>query len=693
MSTLQIDLETRSTVELPDVGMYIYANHPDTETLLARYCIDDGPINGWRMGNPCPDDLRRALADPEVTVCAHNAAFEWHMIEYNLSIYHFWPTVDRTRLDCTAARAAIMSLPRALAGAAKAIGLDVEKDDEGRRLMLQMCKPRKPRKDEDPDLIYWFDDEARMNRLDRYCERDVEVERELDKILVPMSKREKKYWLLDFVINLRGVAVDSLLVQEADKILRRSLRDYGKDLSEITGGAVSTVNQIKGFKEWLLPRLPEDLAEIADESLDKDHLPLVADGLREHINNIEVTDLQTLAYADETLLALEIRKQAAKSSTAKLAQFMKRTGPDGRMRENHLYHGAGTGRWSGKGVQLQNMPRPTLKQSQIDHAIRIICDTTRTVADRAEELEFLFGPIPSVISSCLRACLVPRDENHRFVVADYSNIEGRVNAWAAGQADKVEIFRNNGPVYERMGEKIYGIPAEEITKDMIERHVSKTAELGCGYQMGGKKFLRTCLDAGITNIDLEMAEQVVATYRELNYMIKKFWYGMEAAAIDAMKQPGTVTEFRDFKFACTPDKSFLVMVLPCNRRLYYPAPRLKKKKTPWGDWKDQVTYMGTDQYTRQWVRLSTYGGKLVENAVQATARDLLAAAMLRVEEQLGFPVVLTVHDEIVCDVSADDVSNWNDALKDLEVTMCELPSWAEGCPVAAEGYHYGRFKK
>ena len=224
MPRLHIDFETRSTVDLTKVGVYVYANHPDTEVLLARYCVDDGPINGWRKGEPIPNDLRDALEDEDTILVAHNAMFEWHMIEFNLSPRHRWPGKPLRQLDCTAARAAIQSLPRSLGGAAQAVGLDVEKDDEGRRLMLQMCKPRKPRKDEDPEGVYWFEDQERMDRLDAYCERDVEVERQLDHVLQPMSAREKKIWLLDFRINLRGVAVDIELVREADKVLRRSLR-------------------------------------------------------------------------------------------------------------------------------------------------------------------------------------------------------------------------------------------------------------------------------------------------------------------------------------------------------------------------------------------------------------------------------------------------------------------------------------
>lgn len=686
---IHIDFETRSTVELPDVGAFIYAQHPDTEVILARYCLEeDDPIKGWRMGEPCPPDLREAMEDESVTLVAHNAPFEWHMIELNLSARHDWPKVSPERLDCTAARAAMMSLPRALGGAAKALGLPIEKDAEGRRLMLQMCKPRKARKsdNEDPDKVYYFEDEDRMNRLDAYCERDVAVERELDKILAPMSKRERAIWLLDFKINYRGVRVDKKMVEEADKVLNFALGRYDKEIEELTEGAVTTANQVSAFKKWLIPRLPEELAAIAEQSLDKVHLPIVLEGMNELVMESATADDMV------TLRALEIRQETAKSSTAKLAQFRRRTAADGRMRENLMYHGAGTGRWSGKGVQLQNLPRPTLSQTHIDQAVRLICDTDKSIEERYAFLEFFYGPVPAAISSCLRACITATDKDHRLVVADYSNIEGRVNAHCAGQLDLVALFAEDGPVYETMAAKIFNIPVEDVHKGSEERSVGKAAFLGCGYQMGGNKFHSTCQDAGI-DISEDMAAFTVKAYREANPKIKDFWYGMERAAIDAMHEPGSVTEFRDFKFHLTPDKSFLVMVLPCKRRLYYPNPQLKKTTTPWGAEKDQVTYAGTDPYTRQWVRLDTYGGKLVENAVQATARDLLAEAMIRVD-RAGLEIVLTVHDEIVCDVPADRCDgDYAAALAELEQIMCEVPVWAEGCPVAAEGYHYDRFKK
>ena len=675
MSRLHLDLETRGTADLTRVGVYVYANHPDTEVLLARYCIDDGPIHGWRKGELIPPDLKAAIDDPGTTLVAHNAMFEWHMIEYNLVPREGWPGKPTEQLDCTAARAAIQSLPRNLAGAARALGLAVEKDDEGRRLMLQMCKPRKPRKCEDPaDGPFWFENEKRMDRLDLYCQKDVEVERELDHVLQPMSAREKKIWLLDFQINIRGVAVDIELVREADKVLARAIRDLSAELKELTDDYVTTVNQLDRLKAWLVERIP-DVAEL--ESLDKQAL---ADLLQRD-------DLDPTARR-----VLEVRREAAKSSTAKLKAFMERTSDDGRMRENLLYHGAGTGRWSGRGVQLQNLIRPTLKQSQIEHAISVIKDSFTPVADRVRLLDWLYGGVPTVVADCLRGC-VTGGPHGELAVADYSNIEGRANAWAAGQHDKVEVFATGGKVYERMAAAIYGIgDPDSIAKDSHERHIGKTVELGAGFQMGWKKFMKTCSDAGI-QIDEEMAQHTIDTFRQVNNRIKQLWYELEDAAVEAMRLPGELTDYNGISFYQTPDRSFLLMILPSGRKLYYPHPYLRKTETPWGAEKDQTSYMGMNSYTNKWERLSTYGGKLTENAIQAIARDLMAFSMYRAEQR-GFPIVLTVHDELVAEIPAcrDDTER-KEKLDELRRIMCELPKWADGLPIAAEGYVGWRFRK
>ena len=669
MPTLHLDFETRSTiVDLDKTGVYIYARHPDTDIWCACYAIDDGPIQTWRPEDPVPGDLLSALADPDVTLAGHNVGFEWHIIEYITAPRYGWPRVDPERLDCTAVRSAVQSLPRNLGGAAQALGLPAEKDDAGRRLMLQMMKPRKPRKNEDPHALLWWDDEDRRQRLEAYCRQDVEVERALDRVLEPLSARERKLWMLDFKINQRGVHVDLELVECMDDVLQAALKSYDAELSALTDYAVTATTDINALRAWVGEQMGEEL-----ESLDK--------------NAIRDLLARETPLPAEVRRALEIRSEAGKASTAKLRAFQRRTAEDGRMRENLLHHGAGTGRWAGRGVQLQNMPRPKLSKEAIEHIVSIAKDQSMPARTRAELIEWVYGPVPTVLSSCLRACVCAAP-GKKFLVADYANIEGRVNAWAAGQEDKIALFAADGPIYERMAAEIYQIPAESVAKGSEQRHLGKTAELGCGYQMGASKFQSTCEDAGIRSVDADMAKHTVDTYRRVNDKIVKQWYGLEEAALQAMRAPGSVASFRYVQFHLTPDQTFLVMILPGGRRLYYPTPRLREKTTPWGAVREQVTYMGTDQITRQWVRQDTYGGKLTENAVQAIARDILASAMYHVEDA-GMDIVLTVHDEIVVEVDED--SGWE--LADLERIMEQPPKFAEGCPIAVEGYSGQRFSK
>lgn len=665
MTTLHLDFESRATVDLKKTGVHKYATHPETDVWCCAWAIDDGPVRVWRPGEPLPDDLRDVLENG--TVGAFNANFEWHIIEYICAPRYGWPRVAPERLDDTAARAAVQSLPRDLAGAAKALGLAVEKDDKGRRLMLQMMKPRKPRKDEDPEGLYWWDDEGRRARLEQYCVRDVEVERELDRVLLSLTDSEKKIWLLDFRANHRGIAVDLELVREADKVLKHSLAEYGRRLSRLTNGRVTTVTNHAALTAWLQDN------DIATDSVGKEAVTAMLDGdLPDHVRKV-----------------LTIRQEAAKSSTAKLKSFMLRTSDDGRMRDNLMYHGAGTGRWTAKGVQLQNLPRPSISKRDVLLAVEIIKDTSLSVADRAAQLEFLIGPVLTVISDILRSVLVA-EAGKQLDVADYANIEGRVNAWGAGQDDKVELFRTGGKIYERMAAAIYGIPAGSVTKDSDERFLGKTAELGCGYQMGPGRFRDTCAEQGV-EISAELAERTVETYREVNGRIKAFWYGLESTAIEAMRSPGVVAEYRGIQYLLPtqdmPGYGFLLARLPSGRCLFYPSPELRPTRTPWGEMKEQLTYMGVNQQTRKWERQSTYGGKLVENVVQAIARDLLAAAMYRLE-RAGYPIVLTVHDEIVAETPA----GFGDA-KEFERLMAKVPKWAAGCPVAVEGYRATRYRK
>jgi len=662
---LHLDFETRSTVDLRKTGVRPYVEHPDTGVWLACYAIDKGPVRTWWPGRgPLPDDLARAIHDPDVTLVGHNVGFEWEVITHICVPRYGWPYIPPERLDDTAARAAIQSLPRSLDGATMAAKLPYRKDKKGHSLMLRMAKPRRI----EPDgTIVWWDDPERLKRLEEYCKTDVEAERALDDWLFPMSKRERRVWLLDFEINhLRGVKVDLDLAHKAREVLDLAIRRYNRELAEITQGQIKSVTNVGAIKRWL----EKQGLEVGD-SLDKAAVSelLAQTGLSAPVCRV-----------------LEIRQEAGKSSTAKIESFIGRTASDSRTYETLLYHGAGTGRWAGAGIQLHNLPRPSMSKRSVAMAIEIL-KSTRPVREKVDRLEFTFGSVPQVISDCLRGFLIA-DNGHRFLVSDFSNIEGRGNAWNAGQTDKLELFAANGPIYERMGAAIYRIPIEEVTKDSIARFAGKQAELGCGYGMGAPKFRATCAGYG-QDLDEETCQTAVDTFRQVNDRIVLSWYGMEEAAFAAMENPGTAIKATVGKvsFLCTEDRSFLICTLPSTRRIYYPWPKIQDVTTPWGDIKPSITYMGINAYTKKWERIKTYGGKICENVVQAIARDVLVVSMFRLEKH-GYRVVLTVHDEIVA-----EVPDGFGSMAEFDRLMSENPRWAPGFPIAVEGFEAMRYRK
>jgi len=664
MKRLHLDFETRSTVDLRKTGVRPYVEHRDTDVWLACYAIDDGPVRTWWPGAGIPPDLLRALRDPDVTVVGHNVGFEWEVITYICGPRYGWPQIVPERLDDTAARAAVQSLPRSLDGASAAAKLPYRKDKKGRSLMLRMAKPRRV---EDDGTVVWWDDPDRLARLEAYCRADVEAERALDDWLFPLSKREHKVWLLDFEINhLRGVKVDLDLAHKAREVLGLAIEDYNAELAELTGRKVRKVTNVAGVKNWL-----ENQGLEVGDSLDK---AAVSELLAQ-------TDLSA-----EVRRVLEIRQEAGKSSTAKIESFISRTASDGRTYETLLYHGAGTGRWAGAGIQLHNLPRSSMKKKSVAMAIEIL-KSDLPAREKVDRIEFTFGSVPQVISDCLRGFLIASN-GHRFLVSDFSNIEGRGNAWNAGQTDKLELFAANGPIYERMGAKVFGIPIEEVTKDSLARFVGKQLELGAGYGLGDKKFDATCEGYGV-KLEEGLATASIDTFRTTNDRIVLSWFSMEDAAFRAVENPGAIARAGVGKvsFLCDGNRTFLICFLPCGRRLYYPWPKIQDVETPWGSIKPSITYMGINPYTKKWERIKTYGGKICENVVQAIARDVLVVSMFRLEKA-GYRVVLTVHDEIVA-----EVPDGFGSMAEFDRLMAEPPRWAPDFPIAVEGFEAVRYRK
>jgi DNA polymerase len=357
---------------------------------------------------------------------------------------------------------------------------------------------------------------------------------------------------------------------------------------------------------------------------------------------------------------LRLRQDGAKSSTAKYEAMVNAANADDRMRGLLMYHGAATGRWSGRLVQPQNFPRPQKKQAELDEIIAKL---------KADEDVSEYGAGTVLASDLLRSMLIAED-GHRLMFADYSAIEARVLAWIAGQTDLVETFRKGGDVYKEMASAIYNVNVESVTDG--QRQVGKMAILGCGYGMGGKRFAEQCATMGI-NIDEDEAKRIVSVYREKNNRIAQYWRDSENDFVEMVKGAGRVGSVE--------------LPLPSGRSLTYHNPRIIQRETPWGAMRDTAQVDTLNSVTRQWVSQIIWGGLLTENVVQATARDLMATAMMALELK-GYNVILSVHDEIICEVPDDFGS-----LEEMIEIMTRVPAWADGCPVNAEGKEGKRYRK
>ncbi|CAB4124708.1 DNA-directed DNA polymerase, family A, palm domain containing protein [uncultured Caudovirales phage] len=640
---LHIDFETRSTIDLRKTGVYVYADHPTTDVILACWAVDDHAVESWYHRDPNPSSLMQLLADPSVTVVAHNAGFERAMLQSVLGPRYGWPVVPLDRWDCTAARAARQALPRDLGGAAIALGLSVEKDTKGKALMRQMCRPRSLAED---GTVTWWEDAPRMQRLTEYCITDVEVERQLDKVLRHLTPKERNIWRLTECMNDRGVLVDIAFANLAIEFSKVAQRVLDEKMARITGGVVRSCTNVPAMKGWLSQRgyyIPEDMGE----------------GLnRKTVENI----LAAETAPEDVREALLLRQQGGKSSVKKYQAMRDRASSDGRVRGNLLYSGASTGRWSGAGVQIQNLPRETPKD----------WDATRANLRKSNE------PL-SDLSKMLRGSIIAAP-GHRLMWADFASIEARGVAWLAKQEDLTARFAEGADVYCDMASEIYG---REVTKaDAAARQIGKATVLGCGYSMGPLRFRQACAAMG-QDITEELAKRAVVAYRTKYPCIPELWRALNAASLGAVRHKYKTT-YAPISFEWK--EGWLELCLPSLRKLFYREPQIGSDNTDFGT-RDVLQYMAQNQITRKWTLEKTFGGKLVENVVQAICRDLIADAMLNLEAA-GYPVIASVHDEVIC-----EVPNGQGSIEEMIEIMCRVPEWAAGFPIAAEGKEATRYGK
>ena len=641
MKTLSIDIETFSEASLSSTGVYRYAADPSFTILLFAYSVDAGPVQivDLAQGESLPAEVEAALSDPSVQKWAFNAQFE----RVCLSAY-LGEKLDPRGWYCSMVWATYAGIPLNLAGVAQALHLETEKMTEGKDLIRKFSQPCKATKSNggrtrnlpEHAMEDWETFKA-------YCVRDVEVERAIASRLSPLpmpSFEWENYWR-DQRFNDLGVGIDVELASkavEADLEIKEALYTQMRHWTGVENP--QSVTQLLGWLQEHGAQLPS-LAK-AD----------VASALEEADGNV----------ADVLAARLEI----AKSSVKKYEKMLDCVCPDGRAHGLLQFMGAGrTGRWAGRLVQVQNLPRQTF--GDLEEAAALV------KAGQADMLGVLWGSAPNVLSELIRAAFVAAP-GHRFLVADFSAIEARVIAWLAGEQWVLDLFKNGGDIYCETGTRMFG---QEVKKHSPLRQRAKVAVLACGYQ-GGVGALKAMGGEKLGLGEDEMAS-IVDAWRKANPRIAQMWWDVNRAALEAIKN-GTSQMVGRIKVY--QKLGALVIALPSGRELIYPSPRVGENR--FGG--ESITFMGLG-LNRKWGRIETYGGKLVENIVQATARDVLAHSMATLEAA-GYPTVMHVHDEVITEVPYGRGS-----VEELCTLMSQGPKWSKGLPLAAEGFESTYYKK
>ncbi len=641
---LEADIETFSDVDLIKCGVYAYADSPAFEILLFAYSFDGGEtqIIDLAQGEKFPAEVEEAIFDVSVTKTAYNANFERTCLSK-----HFGRYIPPESWHCSAVQAAMLALPRSLEDVGRVLGLDEQKMKEGKELIRYFCVPCKPTKANG----------GRIRNLPRhapekwelfktYCKRDVDVEKSIRRKLhnFPIPESEMELYRLDQRINDRGVLVDMGLVRNAVSCEHLHKEVVTKRAYELTG--LENPNSVAQLKGWL-----GDMGMEA-ESLSK---KAVAEMIAE--TDGEVEEL------------LRLRLLMAKTSVKKYEAMERSVCSDGRVHGMLMFCGANrTARWSGKIVQIQNLPKNYLPDLELARDL--------VKQGRFEDIELLYDSTPNVLSELIRTAFIPKP-GCRFVVADFSAIEARVLAWLSGEQWRLDVFTSHGKIYEASASSMFHVPMEEITKTSPLRQKGKLAELGLGFGgAAGALISMGALDMGLTEEELP---PLVAAWRKANPHITQFWWDVDAAAIKAVREK---QKTKVGKIIFEYKSGILFITLPSGRKLSYVKPRMAVNKFG----RDGLTYEGISE-NKKWSRIETYGPKLVENIVQGTARDLLAEAMLRVEEK-GYPIVMHCHDEIIAEMPEGTGS-----VDEMCEIMAVQPEWAEGLPLRADGYQCSFYQK
>lgn len=653
---LSIDIETKSSVDIGKAGLYRYAQSEDFEILLFAYQLGEESVRVVDLANgeKIPEIIQLMLMDPKVAKHAYNAAFEW----YCLNRAGYTTPLDQWR--CTMMHGLYCGYTAGLDATGKAIGLpqDKQKMTVGKALIRYFCVPCKPTKS-NGNRTWNLPRHApeKWELFKEYCKQDVVTEHEIWKRLnyFPVPEEEQKLWQQDIRMNVFGVKVDTALTEGALAIDSRSVQELTEEAVRLTG--LSNPNSPAQLMAWLREQTGDDIQNLTKDT---------------------VSELLQREYPQPVKRMLEIRQQLGKTSVKKYVAMETAKGTDDRIRGLTQFYGANrTGRWAGRLVQMQNLPRNYL--STLDYARNLV------KAKNYTGLKMLYGNVPDTLSQLIRTAFIP-SEGNKFVVADFSAIEARVIAWLAGEQWVNEVFATHGKIYEATASQMFHVPIEKIIKGNPEyglRQKGKVATLALGYQGGTAALIAMgALNMGLTEEELP---DIVQRWRSANPRIRDLWYAVEQAALTTMltAQPQGINGliFR-YEGELMYGQSFLTVQLPSGRKLYYPKPFLKENQFG----KMAIHYYTVGQQTRKWEVTSTYGGKMTENIVQAIARDCLAETLRRIDK-LGLQVVFHVHDEVIIDAPMDLT------VEEVCDLMAEPISWAPGLLLRGAGFESTYYMK
>lgn len=662
MHHLSIDLETYSSVPIAKAGAQKYIQSPDFEILLFAYSLDGAPVVcvDFAQGEVLPPDIAAAITSPDYIKHAYNAPFEWGCLSKYIG-----RQLPPEQWRCTMFHGLYAGYTAGLEATGRALGLpeDKRKLNTGKALIRYFCVPCAPSKANGMRTRnYPHHAPDRWELFKEYCCQDVVTEMEIDRRLsaIPVPDFVQKEWETDLLINARGVAVDMDMVNGAIELgatVRNSLMDEAMQIS-----GLNNPNSVRQLSSWLESETGEEITGLRKDT--------VAKMLARDDNSPEVQRM------------LEIRQELGKTSTKKYDAIEQAVCQDGRVRGLLQFYGANrTGRWAGRLVQVQNLPRTYTEPLELARDL--------VKGRKLDALKCIYGSVPDTLSQLIRTAFIAAPGNV-LIDADFSAIEARVISWLAGEEWRLEVFRTHGKIYEASASQMFGVPIDLIKKGNPEyalRQKGKVAELALGYQGStGALINMGALDMGIPEEDLP---DIVSRWRDANKRIRDLWYKVDAAAVQVITQGGSVgvnSIVLAHEWDANQGTDYMTITLPSGRKLFYNAPQIGINQ--WGN--PSISYMGMDQTTKKWKRIETYGGKLVENCVQAIARDCLAQAIEHLEAE-GLPVIFHIHDEVVIDIKPW-ASDKEMLAKTVEIMSRPIP-WAPGLPLGADGWVGKFFKK